>query len=194
MPRKEYYQAHREEILKNKREYYAENREKINEYNRQWQRKHRDVTSRLNREYQHRIKAEDPCHYYTENTWRTLNQRCVSGCYSNSPSVLASKQMQAYHKKNIRLEMTKDELRTFWYANEEKVKDIILSGGIPSIDRIDDDKHYSLDNVQILDRKENLHKSKGHSANPQKIDKRKARENNQEAYRRAKQEYNKGER
>lgn len=130
----------------------------------------------------------DPCYYYTNQTWKTLNQRCVNGRYAHAESIQKSPQMQSYHRKNIELHLTKDELRNFWYTNEDKVKEILLSGGIPSIDRIDDTKHYTLDNIQVLERMDNIYKSTGKSDNPPNLDKQTIKESNRRAYVKAQKE------
>jgi len=106
-------------------------------------------------------KETDPCKYYADATWKTLNQRCVNGLYANSPAILNSPQMISYHKKQILLQITQDELKQFWKDNEKLVKEILAAGETPSIDRIDDSGHYTLSNMQILERKANIEKSRG---------------------------------
>ena len=69
--------------------------------------------------------------------------------------------MKSYHKKQILLQITQDELKQFWKDNEKLVKEILAAGGTPSIDRIDDSGHYTLSNMQILERKANIEKSRG---------------------------------
>ena len=108
-------------------------------------------------------KYTDPVKYYTEQSWRTLNQRCVNGKFANSPSIKANNQHISYHKKGIELHLTKDELKQFWTNNVELVKSILTSGGTPTLDRIDDTKHYEIGNIQVLDRMENIHKSRGYA-------------------------------
>lgn len=130
-------------------------------------------------------KESDPVKYYTESTWKTLNQRCINGLYANSETIKKSPQMVSYHKKQIELHVSKEELYTFWKSNEIIVKNILTSGGTPTIDRIDDKKHYTLDNMQILDRMENIHKSKGYAENPQTYYKEDRAANNRRAYRKA---------
>lgn len=106
-------------------------------------------------------KETDPCKYYADSTWKTLNQRCANGKWANSPAVQRAPQMISYHKKQILLQITQDELKQFWKDNEKLVKEILAAGGTPSIDRIDDSGHYTLSNMQILERKANIQKSRG---------------------------------
>lgn len=172
------------------REYYQKNKEKLAAYHKKWANNNSEKLAEINRKYTKAMKQSDPCLYYANSTWRTINQKSINGIYSQSPSIQASKQMQAYHRKGIECRITRDELKTFWYNNEQLVKDIITSGGTPSIDRIDDDGHYELCNMQILDRSANIHKSRGHSSNKTYYDKQQIKERNAKAYQKAKREYN----
>lgn len=139
-------------------------------------------TSKRQWQYTLAAKKTDPCRYYAKSTWTTLNQRACQGKYSNSPSIKNSPQMQSYHKKGIELHITKEELTKFWYDNESKVKAILSAGETPSIDRINDKGHYSLDNIQIISRKENIHKSRGYAENPKPYDPEQKKEENRKQY------------
>ena len=150
--------------------YYSEHAEEL--------KKHRD-------EVRKKLKETDPCRYYAESTWKTLNQRCVNGLYANSKAIKNSPQMVSYHGKGILLCITKDELAQFWRDNEVLVKTILTSGGIPSIDRIDSNLHYSLDNMQIMERNENMRKSRGFSERPKRRTKESIRIKNSQMYRNA---------
>lgn len=88
---------------------------------------------------------------YTVGVWSSLNQRCVNGRYVNSPATIRNKQQLSYLAKGIRLELTQEEFYTFTANNESLIASIISKGLKPSIDRIDPDKHYSLDNIRILE-------------------------------------------
>lgn len=127
-------------------------------------------------------KETDPVYYFASQTWKTLNQRAVNGKYSSSESIRNSPQMVSYHSKGIELRLTKDELYQFWKSNEDKVKMILSAGETPTIDRIDDNGHYAIDNIQILTRKENIHKSRGYSDNPNIIDKETKKQTNHKRY------------
>lgn len=129
------------------------------------------------------IKFTDPVKYYTEALWKSLNQRCVNGRYANSPSIISNYQHISYHKKGIMIELTKAELKQFWTKNVELVKSILTSGGTPTIDRIDDNKHYTVDNIQVLDRKANITKSRGVSENPANKSKDQMKMENKKRYR-----------
>ncbi len=132
-------------------------------------------------------KETDPCKYYADATWKTLNQRCVNGLYANSPAIQNSPQMISYHKKQILLQVTQDELKQFWKDNEKLVKEILAVGGTPTIDRIDDNGHYTIDNMQILERKANIQKSRGIAENSACVDKETKRKENAEIYRKSQQ-------
>lgn len=135
-------------------------------------------------------KKTDPCYYFACQSWKTLNQRCVNGRYAYSDAVLRSPQMISYHKKNIRIEITKSELEKFWRDNEQIVKDILSSGQTPTIDRINDNGHYSLDNMQILSRKANIQKSRGVAENPKPYDPETKSRENARRYREAQENNN----
>lgn len=127
-------------------------------------------------------KETDPCFYFSRQTWKTLNQRCINGRYAHSESIKNSPQMQSYHKKGIELHITKEELIQFWYDNERKVKNIMKLGQTPTIDRIDNNGNYTLDNIQIISRTENIHKSRGYAENPKPYDPEQKKEENRKQY------------
>lgn len=127
-------------------------------------------------------KYTDPVYYFTEQNWKTLNQKCVNGRYCNSESVRNSPQMQSYHKQNIELHITKEQLYQFWKDNESKVREIMAKGQTPTIDRINDNGHYSLDNIQILSLTDNIHKSRGYAKNPKPYDKESRKNDNRKQY------------
>lgn len=137
------------------------------------------------------IKFTDPVKYYTEALWKTLNQRCINGLYANSYSIQASKQMQSYHSKNIMLLLSKDDLYNFLKSQEDIMKKLIESGETPSLDRIDDTKNYELGNIQVISRRENIHKSKGYAAEPKNVDPAQKKIENQKYYKRSKENFKK---
>lgn len=139
-------------------------------------------TAKIVWKYEKAKKETDPCEYYANATWKSLNQRCVNGLYCNSKAVQNSPQMISYHKKGIEIHITQTELKQFWKDNEVLVKSILTSGGTPTIDRILESGHYTLDNIQILERKANIHKSRGVATNPACVDKEAKRIENRLIY------------
>lgn len=100
----------------------------------------------------------DPFLKMVRNRWSSLNQRCKDAKYSDNPSVKNNPQAQSYQKRNITLEMTREEFFTWMYQNRELHEIIEASGDFSSIDRIDESKNYSLDNIQLIPLVKNIKK------------------------------------
>lgn len=96
---------------------------------------------------------------WTKHKWATINQRTVNGRYVNNLSVTLNRQQQSYYTKGIRIEVTKEEFFQFFASQEYLILEIMSRGEKPSVDRIDEDGHYSLDNMQIIALDENRKKS-----------------------------------
>jgi len=64
-----------------------------------------------------------------------------------SPNCRARKH---YFDKSIKCDITFNEFYDFWYANRTIIEGIISDGGKPSVDRIDSDDDYRVDNLQII--------------------------------------------
>lgn len=106
--------------------------------------------------YQRNKKIKNPLEEYTKTSWKAVNQRSTNGVYSNTPAIKNSPQMASYHRKGILLEISKEEWIKFWKDNEQVVLEIIENKLIPSVDRIDTTKNYSLDNIRIISREKNM--------------------------------------
>lgn len=119
---------------------------------------------------------------WTGLKWATINQRTVNGRYVNNLSVILNRQQQSYYTKGIRIEVTKEEFFQFCANNETKVLEIMARGEKASIDRIDDDGHYSLDNMQVISLTENRRKSHPVSTVAKKKSKVRATLDNRRAY------------
>jgi len=169
-----------------RREYYEKRKDDFKEWHKTYHNKHREHLSEVSRKYQKDLRINDPIKYYKQASWRSLNQRCIDGCYANSPSVQQSPQFQAYHRKGILIQITREELEKIWEDNREYVLALIEAGHIPTLDRIDDNGHYSPDNIQIISQIENIQKRTGVSKTPQTRDKQATRESNQKYYRKFK--------
>lgn len=94
--------------------------------------------------------------YFKLKSWTTLNQRTINGSH---PAF--TRRNSKYMSNKIRLEFTCDELSAWVDIKWEEIAEIYALGGTPSIDRKDRKGHYSIDNIQILELKENI--SKDHS-------------------------------
>jgi hypothetical protein len=101
-------------------------------------------------------RINDPLRYYPKASWSSMNQRTTDGCYSSAVSVQNNYQQQSYFKKDIRCEITKEEWYQFWADNTDAVLHIISLGGTPSIDRIDSQKNYTLQNIRIISKEKNI--------------------------------------
>jgi len=86
---------------------------------------------------------------FIHSSWTNINIRCGKYKESQTPN-----KCQSY--KDIKIKMTRDEYKNYCVEN----KDNILSLEKPSIDRIDSSKDYSLDNIQIIELKDNISKKK----------------------------------
>lgn len=103
-----------------------------------------------------------------ENRWRSMNQRCVNGCYKT----LNTPQFNSYVKKGIKINITKEEFVNWMLSVEEIHNQIVSRGEISSIDRIDEEKGYELGNLQLISLHENLEKRAGKTCEYTKTDKK----------------------
>jgi hypothetical protein len=85
--------------------------------------------------------------YFKCNTWNNIKKRTVN--YNPDP------RNKSYIKKGIELQMSKEEFYAWCDLNWE----VIRTMKKPSIDRIDSNLHYSLDNIQVLEHLDNIKKS-----------------------------------
>lgn len=93
--------------------------------------------------------------YVKSSYWSTLNQRCVNGLHFNDTTRNAS-----YKRKAILLEITKEQFCD-WVDSEWNIFELLYSSGrTPSIDRKDNAIGYRLDNMQVVDLKENMSKDR----------------------------------
>ena len=122
-----------------------------------------------------------------KNRWTNLNLRCVNGIYANAPSVKYTSQIKYYHNKGITLNMTKDEFVAWMYLMKPVHESIIAKGEKSSIDRIDENKGYSIDNIQMISLHENIEKRVGKTCHKGTVEE-KARhsKNKKDMYRRNK--------
>lgn len=65
-----------------------------------------------------------------------------------------------YFDKGIKVEITKKDFRIFCDKNWDLIQKIYKDGETPSIDRINPNKSYTLENIQILSMRENNHRSR----------------------------------
>lgn len=93
--------------------------------------------------------------YFKVKYWTTLNQRTVNGAHP-----VLSARNKRYMEMGVRLEMTKAEFFTWVDSTWTVIDALYKAGETPSIDRIRNTGHYSLDNIQILDLRTNMGKDR----------------------------------
>jgi hypothetical protein len=89
--------------------------------------------------------------YFKSNTWGNLQQRTVNGSSPNPHN-------KSYLDKNIKLEMTKNDFYCWCDGQVDNIMLLYRQNKTPSIDRIDNNGNYSLDNIQILGLQDNVSK------------------------------------
>lgn len=109
--------------------------------------------------WRHRFATAE-VYSWTVIRWNTINQRTINGKYANQPSVTRNPQNMSYFKKNIRIDVSQEDFFDFCSDNEQKILQMMVDGLRPSIDRIDVDGHYTLENIQIISLAENLSKDR----------------------------------
>lgn len=83
--------------------------------------------------------------------WPSLNTRTING----SNPKWNQRQSRHYLNRGIRLEMTKEEFYSWCKSQSDAIDAILDAGETPSIDRIDSDGHYALDNIRVISLREN---------------------------------------
>ena len=103
-------------------------------------------SSEYHRTHKHTIDG------FTRRVWNSLRSRTINGRpnWSNPAD-------RWYLERGIRLEITRDELKVFIAANGASIQAIWDAGDVlPSIDRIDPNGHYNLDNIRIISLSEHI--------------------------------------
>jgi hypothetical protein len=182
-------QKKREHNKKFYKEYYKKHKDEINEYSREYRRKHRDecvkrckqyrldhLSERRERDRQYYWEHKEERNAYSrehskeyhetyrhtwkcwfKSRWSGINRRTVNGAYPER-----NKRTSCYLDSGVRLEMTKEEFKIWCFDRKDIIENMYKNNIIPSIDRIDTNGHYSIDNIQIIDQKENSKKAAIH--------------------------------
>ena len=82
---------------------------------------------------------------FKQTTWNGLNARTVNGSHPGK-----DKAKRKYLERGIRLEMTKPEFYFWCDSQSELILKLKANNERPSLDRIKDDGHYTIDNIRIL--------------------------------------------
>ena len=94
-------------------------------------------------------KVQKRINKYVKNAWTNMNIR--AGKYRH----LQTKQ-KCKSYVNIQIEFNRDEFKNWVTQNKE----ILFSLERPSIDRLDSNRNYSLDNIQLIELRDNIQKKK----------------------------------
>lgn len=93
--------------------------------------------------------------YIKSSYWQTLNQRCANGRWR-----VNSKRNESYLRKNVLLLITKEDFDRWVDDNWEKFDALYKAGKTPSIDRISNSGNYEIENMDVVDLKENMAKDR----------------------------------
>ena len=112
---------------------------------------------RLGREYYRkkmgrRLTADEKIlSLFRQTAWKCINARTING----SAPDWEEKAKRKYLERGIRLEMSKPEFYEWCELHSQKILSMKKDGLKPSIDRINDELHYSADNIRVISLKEN---------------------------------------
>lgn len=134
-----YRRLHRQRISEYKHSYRKSNCERIARYLANYRKSYRYTPAG-----------------FTSRKWGAINRRTVNGSCPdwNNPSISYS-----YLDKGICLEITKEELRQIVDRDWHIIEDLWNQGKTPSIDRINPNGHYSVDNIRFIDLIENCRRT-----------------------------------
>lgn len=94
-------------------------------------------------------KTRTPLGKFVHTKWVAMKIRC--GHYPKCMNLQKSK-----YYINVKIEFTREEFKDWCKSNWEK----IINLKRPSIDRIDKNKNYSIDNIQVIELSDNIRKDK----------------------------------
>jgi len=133
--------------MRDRREYYKQNRRRCIEYSRLWRENHPEY----NREFAEKHQAkrlENSKRFYEKIKlserwklhWKAAKYRC------NNPN---STYYHCYGGRGIKFKLTLTEVKRIWFR--DKAYDLKE----PSIDRINNDGDYTVNNIRFIERRKN---------------------------------------
>lgn len=131
--------------------YYITNEEK----KRAQKRKNSYTANKIREKARYRTPAT-----YTADLWGSLNSRTVNGAHPR----WNNKAARFYLNKGIRREITRAELLVFVKINWHIILAIWATGELCSIDRINSDGDYEIDNIRFISKRENSSQGGRHTA------------------------------
>jgi hypothetical protein len=84
--------------------------------------------------------------YFATQTWNSLQRRTTNGTRPN----WGADREERYLRRGIRLEMTRTDYYSWCQNHREDILSLYNSNDTPSIDRINSDGHYSIDNIRVI--------------------------------------------
>lgn len=110
--------------------------------------------------------------YFKHKIWNSINSRTINGAHPQ----WNDKDAKRYLKKGIKVLLSKQEFYSWCDDNKNKIMNLYKKAKKcknkflgPSVDRINTNKHYSLDNIRIISKKRNTelglgaYNKKGHT-------------------------------
>ena len=89
---------------------------------------------------------------FRAKTWYSINVRTVNGCNIQIDNRSANR----YRSNGVKLKMSKEEYYSWCNKRKSKILKMHHAGKRPSIDRIDDNGDYAIDNLRIISFKKKL--------------------------------------
>jgi hypothetical protein len=96
-------------------------------------------------------KTRGTLQYFKAQTWSNLNCRTING---SSPQ-WGHPNIKRFLEKGVRLEINKEDFYEWCSKHEKLILSLYTENSSPSIDRIDSNLHYSLDNIRVIPWREN---------------------------------------
>lgn len=90
-------------------------------------------------------------HYFKLYGWRNINRRTVNG----TTPLWNDVNHQRYLNKGILNKLSRAEFEAFCDQNEGVILALWQEGETPTVDRIDSNGHYELENIRILSKRHN---------------------------------------
>jgi hypothetical protein len=145
----EYRKTHKEQRARHSAARYYAKTEQIKAYQIEYAKTHKEKIAIRTANHHKTISG------FVTRIWNGINNRTVNGSHPNYKNKISRR----YIERGIRLEITRKELKAKVLESWPVISAIWTNGGIPSIDRIDSNGHYSAQNIQFIPLSENCRKS-----------------------------------
>lgn len=98
------------------------------------------------------FRYNDPVDHFAYTRWHKINARTVNGANPDTKS----RGSAHYVNLGIKIKFTRTEFNEWCERNRDVILKLIKEGHTPSVDRINSEGHYALDNMRIISLKENI--------------------------------------